>query len=454
MKLFELLQLVIGKLNNAVSTDVQNLSDEQKAQAKANLGISETSEATISDWDQNDVNAPDYVKNRTHYKEKCTGDKNLVGFDSLSDVIAIEAYEEDGETKYRWTQQEYLLTCSKNILGPEESWLGNPREVVLCIRDYSGYREEFLTATFTTGRGDGEYEWRAKVETDTFILQERDNYLGDGMYGPTKWYFCPKGAPSSDIINSVVNTTVTEEPTSQYIIDYIGIYNLGFRYSTLDEGYLPSSVATHSQVSNSIHEALSNIDYETLNNRPFYHIPLSYETIYHPKYQKAWEGYIEGTSPLSLSPKDWIGGIIRPDNTYRVYFMGAWYTCTCWCDESEEVCSSWHWFLGNGSLYNTEFPDTDEPFCVRINTENERETTLYFAEGTSYQGPEGYSGKGKFFIDYVTLEQLVTLDEKFIPDEIARVSDIPGACITDSELTTLADLLGVTLEGETNTTQE
>ena len=61
IKLSELLSLIIDKLNISVKTETQSLSEDEKAQARANIGIAP------ADMAQNDESATDYIKNRTHY---------------------------------------------------------------------------------------------------------------------------------------------------------------------------------------------------------------------------------------------------------------------------------------------------------------------------------------------------------------------------------------------------
>lgn len=57
---------------NSVKYIEQELTEEQKAQARANIGavsVGEVPEQVQADWLQNTNAAPDFVKNRTHYEE-------------------------------------------------------------------------------------------------------------------------------------------------------------------------------------------------------------------------------------------------------------------------------------------------------------------------------------------------------------------------------------------------
>lgn len=59
--------------NTVVSYSAQeNITDEQKAQARTNIGAISSSELVQSDWNQNDETAKDYVKNRICYTKDAT----------------------------------------------------------------------------------------------------------------------------------------------------------------------------------------------------------------------------------------------------------------------------------------------------------------------------------------------------------------------------------------------
>lgn len=59
--------------NNYVKySESQTLTDEQKAQARTNIGAISSSELVQSDWNQNDETAKDYIKNRICYTKDAT----------------------------------------------------------------------------------------------------------------------------------------------------------------------------------------------------------------------------------------------------------------------------------------------------------------------------------------------------------------------------------------------
>lgn len=88
--------------------------------------------------------------------------------------------------------------------------------------------------------------------------------------------------------------------------------------------------------------------------------------------------------------------------------------------------------LGNRSLYNSAYPDTGETFCINGSAMN---FDVYSTEPIN----------GDTVMIYRYYGGLKQLDEKFIPDTIARVSDIP----TDEYIT---NLINNALEGIENGT--
>nr|DAF55391.1 MAG TPA: hypothetical protein [virus sp. ctoC338] len=64
--------------NTVVSYNAQeNITDEQKATARTNIGAVSSSDLAQSDWDQNDTTAKDYIKNRICYEK--TSQQDIAG---------------------------------------------------------------------------------------------------------------------------------------------------------------------------------------------------------------------------------------------------------------------------------------------------------------------------------------------------------------------------------------
>lgn len=104
-------------------TEPQSLTDEQKAQARENIGVE-------ADWSENDPNAPGYIKNRTHWVEY---DEEKVLFD---EIITFNNGEylgnplsglEEGKTyKVTFDGIEYTCKCKVDTIeGITLPYIGN-----------------------------------------------------------------------------------------------------------------------------------------------------------------------------------------------------------------------------------------------------------------------------------------------------------------------------------------
>lgn len=127
-KLNDLLSNIITKLNSSVKVEPQELTEEQKAQARQNIGIAQ------SDWNQNDESAPDFIKNRIAYEEVELLFEGEVQFDqglaySIAEGIQLE---ENVIYKIRLADKDYELKCyyekiilSDGVLDSEYYYIGN-----------------------------------------------------------------------------------------------------------------------------------------------------------------------------------------------------------------------------------------------------------------------------------------------------------------------------------------
>jgi hypothetical protein len=125
-------------------TEAQSLTDEQKAQARENIGVE-------ADWSENDPNASGYIKNRTHWVEP--GGKVL-----FNDTIAIENGEVFEEEKTLGLQEDCLYTVildgveyqTKSYMFTEEGGsaicIGNPS----FLGDFSPTEEPFVIVEILT----------------------------------------------------------------------------------------------------------------------------------------------------------------------------------------------------------------------------------------------------------------------------------------------------------------
>lgn len=120
------------------------------------------------------------------------------------------------------------------------------------------------------------------------------------------------------------------------------------------------------------------------------------------------------------------GGWAVSENDIKGPAMGAILQGKTLCVEWDGVLYEVSWngsygCMGNAYLCDDSYPDTGEPFCIA-----EYFTKPYWAE--VYAAKAGTHT----FATYETSTTIKTLDEKYIPDTIARVEDIP---VIDNTLT-------------------
>ena len=391
--------------SEVVKLTPQSLTPEQQSQVKSNLGITET-DCNGGDWNQNDTTSTDYIKNRTHY----------VTFTPVATYLETQQITFEQESSYErnvWDEED-------NIIGTETyyrySTVRLPCNSALRPSDHMGtvivtvngveYTPEFCEVSF-----DGETSVDASVG-DLFIRTFNKNDGKDFVS-----YFLLR---KEDSVEESVTLTIS-------IVRYLA------EYTKLPLEYIPVTYVAdqnnNSPISSSgVYRALQSVKdtipktYTDIEGIPCYHIPTSYKSICLPnRGAYEYEGCISGTSPINISDREeirvWSTDPSR-NSQYRVLFGGDYYTCTCWQDSEME----WILYLGNGSIYDESFEDTGEPFCVRINIDLENtQADLYYR----YLEENFYGGDPKpFCIEEETPERLLQLDEKFLPDSIARTSDI------------------------------
>ena len=86
-------------LDTVVSYSAQeNITDEQKAQARTNIGAVSSSDLVQSDWNQNDTTAKDYIKNRICYTKDATEtivlNSTLPFTDTSSSGLTVFSYQD------------------------------------------------------------------------------------------------------------------------------------------------------------------------------------------------------------------------------------------------------------------------------------------------------------------------------------------------------------------------
>lgn len=153
---------------------------------------------------------------------------------------------------------------------------------------------------------------------------------------------------------------------------------------TIDEQFIPDAIARKSEVT-----------WSNLPDAPFGEVlhELWPETSLKVT---SWADQLHFTAPASLE----LG------KTYRFIFEGVEYTRTAFSFDNG-IC------IGNRSLYSSSYENTAEPFLLKYyNAYSEKPWTLHVADTGTYKcALYGFTAK--------------PIDEKYIPDTIARLDDIP-----------------------------
>lgn len=171
----------------------------------------------------------------------------------------------------------------------------------------------------------------------------------------------------------------------------------------LDEKFIPDTIARKTDVLEQV-----NADWnqngpdakDYIKNRPFY--------------ESGEVGKIVAVKyGLVFTENDgkYISNSFFPDdiNIFKSFADGAKFKVVL--GDRKFVSTKQGYYIGNGNLYYSVEPDTGEPFCIIVKTTG---MTIYTTEYVN----------GDQMIIYTYSEQVKQLDEKFIPDSIARKTDI------------------------------
>lgn len=179
------------------------------------------------------------------------------------------------------------------------------------------------------------------------------------------------------------------------------------------------------------------VSWNDLSDRPFYDTTTYEQETVLPKTEiEAVYNYPEAEAAKVAAALCPVDNLIA-DERYRVVFDGAEYITTCQRYQTYDETVLW---LGDFVTYSLRFLGyqegdenyndavkqlesagmfvTGEPFCLNL---------IYYDGGTDHAFVTDDAGVHTLEIMHITGEtgEIKTLDEKFIPDSIARVSDIP-----------------------------
>ena len=333
-----------------------------------------TSEQTQANWEQNDETAVDFIKNRTHYK-----------------------------TQINFTIIENTTVEFNRISEGDGRWTGTA-EIKLEQQIPAPIAENNIITAIING-----VEWTAPVEynSDKDIMHAWIYY---GMGGTLDIRFQQRNEkyPMLNYI-TIIHDGETPFDYNNFILS---LYMSGASVIQIPLEYIPVDQSLNHPISRQ--KATEMVD-EVRDD-----IPRSYYDLNDiPCYVKESESiflsdvYFSDNNRLKIIEDNWrmsqyttfeINGQLYPRKQYHT-------------DQYGEMR---YYYCGNGALIDNtgiaELEDTGEDFVIYANAE--------FKGCTAYYNGEIDGGYG-FSINGVIPEEVKELDERCIPDTIARVSEIP-----------------------------
>lgn len=418
--LFDLLKGIINKVNKAVSTDKQVLTDEQKAQVRENIGVGNTT----PDWEENNPDASGYIKNRTHSKNIEIVSTQLDGVDIDITCKYIE------EEKLYWTTSDICeLDIDELLIGVDDTILVEvDGKSEICTTSYSDFDYVEWEADFSSG-------WiRAGSFTDS-------SYKNKLRIKVNKW--TPEPITNSTVHISIHRASVTYSKLDPKYLTYSGpIDYTGYMYTGEDCNYsAPISGYNVARAFSELNEVRVK-SYDDLPDRPVYTIPEHKD---YNVYVDGSGGEVEysciviGTDATSygLSEEELSGNRVVSGNTYNVEFNHNTFILQAYSHPTE----SYKIILGNGYLYDTSLENTGESICVMIDYDAWY-GRLYW--DTTVYGRDIYYEYIPFSVYEIVPEEIKQLDEKYLPDSVVTEDEY----ITDEQFTILNNLL----DGESEVT--
>ena len=337
-----------------------------------------------ADWEQNDETAKDYIKNRPMSKEKEYHEPLFTNHE----ITPIWINTDDGEYGGYWEFSPKTIVFNSNVIFDEDEIY----ELIINGVKYETPIKKNCTLYYPgidiqiTGDAEGGY-------VGTFVPR----HYG----GPDSFEY------KADVPIQLQQLRGYRMTTTTLPLEYLPICN---RINP-SEKRLVSGAAVYNSLPKK---------YTDLKELPCYYLPDTYDIgCLNNKDAMEYVGYIGGNSPIFLASNMWLR---QPkwQQQCKVYFGGKVYTCVVEQDPELE----WYGIIGNGYIYNQNYIDSGEPFCLHINmdTEGAAPGNLYFtSDYDDYYSTANDSGGGYFRVDILTQkEELVQLDEKFIPNVIAR----------------------------------
>ena len=423
-------------------------TEEEFAELMANGGAS-----VQPDWNQNDPDAPDYVKNRTHWVE---GEQSVirVAADSVTDVIDVEGkpylcrVSDATPTVADLTGKVLELSQDGEVFGSisiSEDLLANSEEIapgcwfitVVEFNLYVTYVDNFTFKGVTFGRK-GCYAYKALLDA-----MGDENYAYSIVLGGAIHQLDEKFIP--DTIARTKDIQMPTELPNPEKLTFSGIASGEYDGSKPLDLNIPATVKDWEQ--NNPGEA----DY--IKNRTHWD-EITTELIFSSKGWKLapdntdsptwWKNQIGGDGKDATLPSHCIGYVLEIDGK-KIRAEHKSENDYTWFDPNYDgkVYERYVW-IGNGALITMtgngekipDVVDTGETYVFyRRYYHSSTSSTPYYNDKYHYcTTVEAASVDISVWdISGVTAHPL---DERFIPDTIARVKDIPAA-VTDEHINEL-----------------
>ena len=396
---------------NGVQYVPQTLNEEQKLQARNNIGVGETIADTLISLelakplaeDDDDVLATvdgvilAYDKDEDKFVktvngiepdengnvEVGTGSGSGGGVSSWNDLTDKPFYELNETVMVQWDYSaEGRETTTPEGVDITIAKISND------IVDYSTVTSAYMEISYVDG---------STVKKDisrAYVVH--DGGLTAISYGFDALYLVPDGGVESQgmALTGGIWAIVNKEDNA---VSVTHVFNCS-SMKPLDEKFIPDTIARK-----------TDLNWENLTDKPFY------EAASVVLYKNENLAFVEDDGHYESGVVSEIA--LESEKEYLINWDGTNYMCVCVKVQSNDQYNGM--LLGNLSLFDSSYENTGEPFlieCIHA-IDADMYMSAFITTSTIDMHAVVISGGG------ITIK---TLDEKYIPDTIVRVSDISG----------------------------
>lgn len=390
-------------------------------------------------WEQNDPTADDYIKNRPFYTDGYTKIIKEITFTTPESYYWCSPFvfePKEGETyKVLWNSKEYECVAKVDPEGP--TYIGN----LGMIGEDVNTGEPFFFFYFDYGGGDIEYACVVQASgTHTVSISKLNVVKIDKKYIPDDLILDLAPVATSGSYNDLSNT-----PT---------IYSEVVRYDTSQSLTETQKTQARTNIGTIAIKDLTTVatsgDYNDLKNLPCSEIHTYsdwsvLENVYSGSTASPTHNYFERWQiryqiDLDNEKRAWK----MYNNNSTIYFVTDYTT-------GKKFPGSTNYFWGNASFYDSSYENTGENWCLYVATYDQYNASHLV--GCHIQDIEYYSNIN-LSTSLIQSTTVTVLDEKFIPNTIARVSELSMThewngtilTVTSASGTSSADLKGSTGE--------